>query len=223
MPQPIKIAAQRAMDLFYGNFRSNSDFFDLDDFAAHCGGVLGEYYNEKYEQARAEMRQEKRSEIIALDASILLPQRLKVIKKEGELYADLECPVMSFPYDEQGIGVQDIIAIIPKNGLKFERTTRSALYQLDYVPFCPVVWFYLVGERIGLVNKSTANLTEILVFTVPSVTSDKLMIPDAIVEHVITTAAMTIKQGVQGTVVKKASDQNPNKIIQTEANLPSSK
>jgi len=126
---------------------------------------------------------------------------------------------MSFPFDQQGIGLQEIMALNPKNGIHFERTTFAAKYQLDYIPNSRIIWFYLMGDKIMLINKSTTKLKKIRAFTVPSVNSEKLLVPDGIVEYVITTAAMTIKQGANGTVVKKSSDQNPNKIIQTEADL----
>lgn len=223
MPKPIEIVAQDSMDLFYQNYKSNSDFFELEDFISHCGGVLGAFYQQEYQRVRAEMRSERRDEVAPFDPGILLLQELEVKNEDGRVWADLQHSVMSFPFDEQGMGLQDILALDPRNGLAFERTTATAAFQLEYVPRAPIVWFYMIGDRIHLINKSTAKLKKINALTVPSVYSPKLMIPDGIVEYVVTTAAMTIKQGAQGTVVKKSSDQNPNKILQTEVNLPPSK
>lgn len=225
MPQEIEIVAQDSMDLFYQNYKSNSDFFDIEDFVRHCSGVMAGYYNQMYERARAEMRQERRDEIISFDADILLPQILKIKedKDAGELYADLEFPVMSFPFDEHGVGVQDIYAKHPNNKINFERTTATAKYQLKYVPACPVIWFYKSVNRIRLINKTTTKLMEIVALTVPSVANPKLQVPDAIVEYVVTTAAATIKQAGQAVVVKKSEDENPNKLPQTEINLSSLK
>ncbi len=220
MPTPIDIVAFRAMDLFYQNYKSNSEFWDIDDFVAHCGGVLGSVYQQEYNRERAEARSEKRDEVITFDPNILLIQEIEVKEEGGDIWAELECPVMSFPFDQQGVGLQEIMALAPRNSIHFERTTFAAKYQLDYIPNSRIIWFYLMGDKIMLINKSTTKLKKIRAFTVPSVNSEKLLVPDGIVEYVITTAAMTIKQGAQGTVVKKSSDQNPNKIIQTEADLP---
>jgi hypothetical protein len=223
MPTPIDIVGSRAMDLYYTNYKSNSEFWDLDDFIAHCGGVLGSVYQQEYQRERAEARSEKRDEVITFDPNILLIQELEVKAEDGEMWADLECPVMSFPFDQQGIGLQEIMALGPRNGVHFERTTFAAKYQLDYIPTSRIIWFYLMGDKIILINKTTTRLKKIRVFTVPSVNSEKLLVPDGIVEYVITTAAMTIKQGANGVVVKKSSDQNPNKLIQTEADISSVK
>lgn len=223
MPVPIEIAGQRAMDLYYTNYKSNSEFFDIEDFIAHCGGVLGAVYEQAYEKVKAEMRQEKRDEIVALDAGILILQSLLVKEEDGDFFVDLEIPVMTFPFDNQGIGVQDVFSLKPKNGIHFERTTAAGKYALQYVPNCGVVWFYCEENKVKLINKTNTKLEKIGVLGAPSIDSPRLMIPDGVSEYVITTAAMTIKQGAQGVVVKKASDGNPNKVIQTEADLSSLK
>jgi hypothetical protein len=223
MPENIEIVGSRAMDLFYQNYKSNSEFWDIDDFIAHCGGIVGSIYQQEYQRMRAEMRSEKKDEIIPFDPGILVPQVLEVKEKDGELWANLEFPIMTFPFDEQGVGLQEIISINPRNGVSFERTTSAAKYQLKYVPAGPMVWFYLVSDRIFLINKSTTRLKTLTALTVPAANSPKLMVADGIVEYVITTAAMTIKQAGDKTIVKKAADSNPNKLIQTEADLSSIK
>lgn len=223
MPEVIEIVGQRAMDLYYTNYKSNSEYFDLEDFVAHCGGVLGAAYEQEYQRARAEMRQEKRDEIVALDASILIPEVGEVKEDDQGLYTILGTQPMAFPFDNQGIGVQDVDFVKPKSGIKFERTTAAGKYALDYIPTCMVIWFYVSGNKIRFVNKTNTKFDKIVALIAPSVNSPKLLVPDGIVEYVITTAAMTIKQGASGTIVKKASDSNPNKIIQTEADLSSLK
>lgn len=222
MPEAIDIVAQRAMDVFYQNYKSNSDFFDLEDFVAHCGGVLGAAYLQQYQERRAELRQEKREEIISFDIGILLPQVLEVKKENGQLFAVLKHGVMSFPYDEQGVGIQQLFSL-PNSRVAFERTTSVSQYQLQYVPACNVIFWYQEGERLWFINKSLVIPEKIKALTVPSINDPNLMVPDGMVEYVITTAAMTIKQVGQGVIVKKSDDQNPNKIIQTEANLLSLK
>lgn len=223
MPVPIEIAAQRSMDLFYQNYKSNSEFFDLEDFIAHCGGVLGSVYEQEYQRVKAEMRQEKRDEVVALDAGILIMQHLEVKEVDGELFVEFETPIMTFPFDNQGIGVQDIFSLKPSNRIPFERTTPTGKYALHYIPVCGVIWFYVTEKGVRLINKTNTKLHTIGVLSAPSVDSEKLLVPDGVVEYVITTAAMTIKQAAQGVIVKKASDGNQNKIIQTEADLSSLK
>lgn len=224
MPVEIQIAGQRAMDLYYQNYKSNSEFFDLADFVAHCGYVLGGVYEQEYQRARAEMRQEKKDAIIPLDAGILIMQHLKVNDEYGELFVELEIPVMTFPFDNHGVGVQDIYPLKPNNRIPFERTTATGKYALDYLPVCGVIWFYVASAtKVVLINKTNTKLDTIGVLGAPSVDSPRLLVPDGVVEFVISNAAATIKQAAQGVIVKKAADGNPNKIIQTEADLSSLK
>lgn len=222
MPATIEIAASRALDLYYANYKSNSEFFDEDDFIAHCSGLVASAYQQQYERMRQERRQEKREEIAAFDSGLLIPMKLEVKREDDDLFAVVTDPIMTFSFDEWGSGIQQVYGVNPKSA-KFERTTLTGLYQLDYIPTCGVIWFCKDGNRIRFVNKTTLNLKEVRAMVLPGVGNKKMLVPDDIFEYVITTAAMTIKQGVNGVVVKKSDDGNPNKIIQTEANLPTQK
>lgn len=218
MAVPIDIAASHAMDLYFANYRSPSDFFTEDDFITHCAGIVGNLYTQEYKNKYAEFRQERKDEIAAFDPAILNDQVLRVEKDGGDMFAKLERPVMSFPFDEQGIGLQEVMAVRPLKGVKFERTTVSAQWQLDYVSNCGIVFYYLQGSKIGFINKSVANLTEVKILYVPSIQDPNFLVPDGIYEFVVTTAAATIKEIVKGTVVKQSADGNANKLVQTEIN-----
>lgn len=219
MSVQIDIVSQRSMDLFYQNFKSNSDFFELEDFQAHCAGVVSDIYRQDYLRMKAEMRSEKVDEVVSFDPGILVRVTAEVKYENNEAFAILPESVMSFPYDNQASGIQAVLPISPI-GLRFERTTAAGLYQLDYVPTVPIAWFYQQGERVWFKNKSNSRLAKVAFLIVPGIGSDKMLVSDGIVEFVITNAAATIKQAAAGTVVKKAADQNPNKIIQTEADIP---
>jgi len=212
----IDIAAQSAMDLFYTNYKASSDFYDLSDFRAHCAGIVGNIYQQGYKEQYTEFRQEKKDEVISFDPGTLNEQIVKVERKGSELVACLERPVMSFAFDMQGCGVQDIIPTKPLNGVTLERTTSAAVWQLKYVPYTNIIWWYLQRDKVKFVNKGSCNLHEIQILYVPSISDPNFEIPDGVYEFVVTTAAMTIKQGANGSVVKTSLDGNPNKIMQTE-------
>jgi hypothetical protein len=218
MPVPIDIAAQTSMDLYLKNYRTPSEFFDIDDFSRHVAGVVGNLYMEGYKKDYAELRQERKDEVVSFDPAILNDEFLDVERKDGELFSKLKHGVMSFPYDEQGIGLQDVRAIKPLNGVKFERTTSGAHWQLEYVPNCNIIFFYLERDKVRYVNKSSVNLQQVKILYVPSIHDLAFLVPDSIFEFVVTTAAATIKEIVKGTVVKKSNDLNPDAILQTELN-----
>lgn len=206
------------MDLYYLNYKSPSDYLDLSDFISHCAGIVGNLYLQGYQKDYNEFRQDKKDEVVSFDPAILNDQLLTVERKDGEIFSKLLNPVMSFPYDEQGIGVQDVQAIKPLNGVKFERTTIGALWQLEYVPNCNIVFWCLQRDKIKFVNKSSCNIQEIKVWYVPSIYDPNFLVPDGIYEFIVTTAAATIKEITKGQIVKVSADGNPNKLIQTEIN-----
>lgn len=218
MPVAIDIAAQSSMDLFYAQYKSPSDYFDLADFISHCAGIVGNLYMQGYTKEYGELRQERKDEVVSFDPGILNDQLLTVERKDGELVSKLTHPVMSFPYDEQGVGLQDVKATKPLNGVKFERTTNSAQWQLDYVPNCNIIYYFLQRDKVKFINKSSVNLQEVKIWYVPSIYDPAFLVPDGIFEFVVTTAAATIKEIVKGQIIKKDIDLNPNKIIQTELN-----
>lgn len=214
----IDIVAQTAMDLFYQNFKANSDFFELSDFKLHCAGIVADLYRQDYTRLRAEMRADKIDEVVSFDPSILVRVPAEVKYDGDDAFAILPEPIMSFPYDNQSSGLQAVLPVLPR-GLKFERTTAVGLYQLDYVPTVPIAWFCVEGDRVRFANKSNGRLNKVNFLIVPGIGSDMMMVSDGIAEFVISNAAATIKQAGANVVVKQAADQNPNKILQTEANI----
>jgi len=212
----IQLTAQASLDLFYQNYKSSSDFWTIEDFVIHCAGIVGNIYQQGYKEQYAEFRQEKRDEVISFDPATLNEQIVKVERKGSELVACLEHTVMSFPFDTQGVGLADIIPTRPLNGVILERTTSTALWQLKYVPYTNIIWWYLQRDKVKFINKGSCNLHEVTISYVPSINDPNFEVPDGIVEFVITTAAMTIKQGANAVVVKKSLDGNQNKIMQTE-------
>lgn len=224
MAAPIDMAGQTAMDLYYKQYKSPSDFFDLADFITHTAGVVGNLYMEGYKKQYAELRQDQKDEVVAFDPTILNESILKVEKDEhGDWCSKLEHGVMSFPYDEQGIGVQDVIPIRPLKGVKMERTTLAAHWQLEHVPNCNIVFWYLQRDKVKFLNKSSVQLHEVQIWYVPSIYDPAFLVPDSIFEFVVTTSAATIKEIVKGTTVKQSVDGNANQIPQTEINALSLK
>lgn len=218
MPVPIDIAASHAMDLYFKNYRSPSDFFTSDDFLIHTAGIVGNVYLEGYKKDYAELQQERKDEVVSFDPAILNEEFLKVEREDGELFSKLKHGIMSFPYDEQGCGLQDVRAIKPPKGVKFERTTSGAHWQLEYVPNCNIIFFYLERDKVRFINKSSVNIQEVKILYVPSIHDPAFLVPDSIFEFIVTTSAATIKEIVRGTTVKTSVDQNPNAILQTEMN-----
>lgn len=218
MSVSIQIVGQMAMDQDIRNFRSETDFFTLEDYIFHCGASLGEFYRQEFLNKYAELRQEKKDELVSLDPEILNEAVLKVEKKDGRWFATLPEDVFSFPFERSSSGYQHIEATKPAGACSLERMNIAEKWQFEHYPYTETIFWYPRGRReINFITKGYGNLAEVSVLYAPAI-SDTMLVPDALVKMVITDAVSTMKGLGQGTVVKTVSDLNSNKIIQTEIN-----
>lgn len=207
-----------AMDSYYGDYKPSSAFFDLPDFIRYAATSATDFYNKLYQQQYAQMRADgKKDEVIAFSNDFLLDQILRVEFKDGEYFSTLEKPVMSFVYDESNVGVQNVFPLQPR-GYELERSDIDELWQFQYWPVSNRISWALDGKRILYVNRGKCNLEKVKVIYVPSITGDdpEVELPDGIVYSVISQTVGTMRGLLQNNVLKKASDYNENKTIQSE-------
>jgi hypothetical protein len=141
MAEQLTITAQRCMDLYYQSFKSSSQFFDLDDFVFYTGATITDIFQQEAKQQYAELRAAKQDSVVSFPADWLLEQKLKVQRKNNKTYAVLEQPVMSFSFDNQILGLQDVLPIRPADVI-FERTTQSAEWQNRLTPYTNRIFWY---------------------------------------------------------------------------------
>lgn len=227
MPQQLKYVAQTAMDQFYQSYKGETDFFDLEDFISMCGNTIAGIYLQFYQQEYGMLRQERKDEVISFDAGWLLEQEVEVQKNGIGLYAKLDKPVMTFPYDRSSIGLQNIFIVEPASQDEVERTSLAALWQLKYIPKTNRIFFYsdtggnaacLTISKIGIVNKGNCNIKKIRVLYVPSMTDGDAIVADGVIGDAITKTVLAMKQMAAENIIDKTADQNDNKIMQTEIN-----
>jgi hypothetical protein len=216
MPRPLPIIAQKTMDVYYGSYKSSSQFFDLNDFISHCGTTLADIYQKEFKQKYAELRSEKSEDVVSFPADWLLEQKIKVQRKDNETFAELDKPVMAFTYDNQVVGVQEVLPLKPSDA-KLERTTTTALWQKSHLPYTNRIFWYVQSTKIKFFNKGGCNINEINVLYIPSISND-MLVPDGVEKLVVDTTVATMRELVQGTVVKKTIDGNQNAILETEVN-----
>lgn len=219
MPQLLKYVGQLAMDSYFQNYKGETDFWELEDFVRMCGNVISSMYYDFYKQQYGILRQDKKDEVVEFDAGWLLEQDADV--KDGG--AILPYPVMVFPYDQSSTGIQNVFS--GSNFDQLERTSISALYQLNYVPKCNRAFWYsdvsitdgvLVNSRIGIKNLSDVQIKKIRVQYIPSMDNENALVPDGIIGDAISKTVLTLKQMATGEVVDKTNDSNANKVLQTE-------
>lgn len=224
MPQQLKYVAQLAMDNFYQAYKGETDFWELDDFITMCGNAIAATYLTFYQQQYAGLRQEKKEEVVSFDAGWLMEQDVDVKAEGRQFFAMLDSPVMTFPYDQNSIGIQNVFVIDPYIEDECERTSYSSLWHLKYLPKTNKVFFYsavsgidcnLVG-KIGIVNKGDCNVKKIKVLYVPLMNDGESVVPDGIIADAISKTVLLMKQMAADNVIDETADLNQNKVLQTE-------
>jgi hypothetical protein len=221
MAETLPIVAQKTMDLYYASYKSSSQFFDLDDFIFYTGTTIADIYQQEAKAQYSELRALKTESVVSFPADWLVEQRLKVQRKDNETFVILEKPIMGFSFDNQILGLQDVIPIKPKDVI-LERTTQSATWQNRLMPFTNRIFWYGMKDKILFFKKGGCNISEVSVLYVPAIGND-MLVPEGIEKTAIDQTVATMKQLIQGTVVKKATDGNQNMVMEGEINKMSLK
>jgi hypothetical protein len=206
--------AQRMMHLFYQDYKSNDDFFDLEDFIPFAGAAYGTILQDMFDKKRAEMRNEGENGYVDLPGEWLIEQEIK-LEKAVMSFTLPERP-MSFLRDENSIGIQHIEA---GNGCgRFHRARISEKWKAAHFPPTKDVWYYLVGDRVRFLNNPVCQPEAVTIFYVPNVNSKNLNLSDAALSAVWDMGITLMKKSKEGVIVDKTNDGNPNKTIETEVN-----
>lgn len=215
----IEIVAQYAMDRYYGEYKASSQFLDIDDFISGCGFAFGTVMQKMYQLQYAELRADQNDSIVSFDPLILNEQILEV-KKEGNSYtAKFTDDIMSFGFSDQSVGVQQVTVVEPSNsfGEELERFSKQASWQMKYVPFVNKLFFMPSKEGITIIKKGFCNVSKVAVSYVPSSVNKDYVVPDGMVDEIIS-ECITIIREAKLPVVKKTNDQNQNMVMETEMN-----
>src|SRR5678809_1502902 len=144
----IQDVAQLASDLYYTNYKSDNDYYSLDDFVVFCAFTAGEFYSTEFRNQLAEKRQVSDDSVVSFSAAVLDKMDLDVKRNDdGDNFAEYTNPVFSFVYDSQMSGIQNVEALGKNRDCRLERTTRDSSWNLDYVPK-GVAWY--LPEREGI-------------------------------------------------------------------------
>lgn len=224
MPQQLRYVAQQAMDNFYQQYKGEDDWYDLDDFILNCGNTIAAIYLSYYQQNYAMNRQDRNGEGISFDAGWLLEQEAEVTKEGKVLFANLSNSVMTFPYDNNATGIQNVFITDPFSYDELERTTLSAIWQLQYTPKVNRIFFFsdvaATGcesiSRLGFVNKGNCNIKKIRVLYVPVMNDGYSNVADGVISDAVIKTVLAMKQMASGVVVDETENQNSNKVLQTE-------
>lgn len=213
MPRLLKYIAQSCSDAWYQDYKSDFQFFTLDDFINNCGNTIAGIYQRFYDQQYAMLRQERKDEVVTFDVGMLSEQILKVTNVNGILSADILQPIMTFMSDQSSTGIQ--LVYDDKNRQQIERTTFSEAWQLEYAPKVNKIFFYPQVNKLSFINKGDCTIQEVRVLYVPAM-FDEAVVADTVADEAIQKTILEMKQLADKNVVKKSLDNNENAILQSE-------
>lgn len=218
MAKQLSYIAQQALDLYYVTYKSDFQFYDLDDFILYTGNAITAIYQKYYEAAYKELKGDRKDEIVTFDTGMLSEQELEVTSDCNDvLSATLTQPFMVFMWDQQNTGVQSVVITEPYGSADVERTSQTAKWHLKYNPKTNTVWYYPESDKIFFINKGSCNIKKVKVFYIPEMYPEAL-IADGIVQDAIANTVTLVRQLTDKTVVKKTLDNNENKLLETELN-----
>lgn len=220
MPKQLKYVAQTVLDFFYANYKADSDFFDIDDAIEYTGNVISGIYQTFYQEKYNELLKEKKEEVVTFDFGMLSEQFLDV-KDEGNgtLASKFTFPIMSFAYDKQVVGIQDVFVIEPKeSNYEVERTDLSNIWSLRYMPLTNRAFFYGDMDNLKIIKKGTNNISKVRVLYIPTMFPEA-NVPDGVIEIAIEKTVQVMRAMIDKRVIKKGLDNNQNELLQTEIDI----
>ena len=142
-------------------------------------------------------------------------QVLEVKIVDGEMTAKLEQPFMSFPYDNQSSGIQQVFPTRRKDGQNLERSNLNEIWQYKFLPITDRIYWYVDCDGIKFFVNSIVPLNKVRVLYVPLVNKD-MRVPSGLIDFVTTNTVGKMRSIAQGKVIKKSLDLNQNEILETE-------
>ena len=219
MAQKLGDLAQNFMDLYYQQYKSDEDFFELYHFKYVAYVVFCKVLQEEYEKSyKLALGEEGRGEA-QLNPDWYVTQEFEVMMSEiGDRQINFSTPPFQFRFDKQSSGIQNIFPFNKKCG-EFIRTTVDEVWKIRNAPKTSVIWWHVLGNSIMLYNIN-CGLKKVRLSYIPSLVGldDDAPISEAVQEDILRRGLELMFAARNGNVIDTSSLQTPNKVIETEIN-----
>lgn len=215
MATPLKIVGQHVIDLFYQDYKSTSQFWDVEDGAYFAGVAYGDLLGQEYMLEYKNMQAIREEGIVQFSHDWLLTEDLKLQKGDDGPYVELSALPMSFPYDKQDVGIQNIFVTGTKFNGEIVRSSIASFWQDKYLPNTTTVFWALLKNKIYFRSTQAAAPAAVKVVYVPEV-DENLLIPNSRENMVVQMAVQLMLKAKEGNLVKETNDQNKNVAPVTE-------
>lgn len=224
----IGLVAQRAMDLYYGQYKTDEDYFGLDDFISQVKSEYANIITNEYNNDKLLNKQLHGFSFVTIPNDLLKSVDIEVKNDGGQRYADLPAPVFIFPYDSMNSGVQYVLPLINKgdsdivssNHGAFVKVSVNDRWQLELITHGTRNYYSIEYQRIVFDKLYLKELKKIRVVYVPEVSSlkDDDQISDGRVSMVENAVLQKMLAAKNGAIVDMSNDSNTNKVVETEIN-----
>lgn len=220
----LRMVGQMAADLYYQNYKSDDQFFDLE----HFNFLLAAEY---VKLIKAEATQNKRQNKIDTGFSYieispywLKTEKVSVTEVDGKKISTLTEPVFQFDYDAMGSGIQEVYTVNNNTHTvntpcgEVQRVSRNDRWIACAMPPNAKLFYFVSGNKtIEFVNVH-CNLKEVEVTYVPGVEciGDDFEIHQDKVHDIIRSVLNTMFGAKNGNIVDMSDDSNPNTTPATE-------
>lgn len=209
--------AQNTMDLYYQQYKSDEDFFQFYHFQYLNSVVYGKILQEEYEKSYKLSLAERGIGEATMNPEWYVPAELDVVpSEEGDREVVLPSCPFTFRFDRSSTGIQNISQLAGRCG-EFIRISAEETWKLKSAPNTDIIWWYPLGNKI-IFPKIHCGLKKVRVLYIPSLKEldDNCAIPDSMAHDIIAGTLNLMFIARSGGVVDMTSNQNPNKVMETE-------
>lgn len=208
--------AQNAMDLYFQQYRSDEEFFQEYHFKYLCGIAYAKLLQEEYEKSYNKNLAEHGLGEAQLNPDWFISIETDVKASDiGDREIVLKQKPFTFRYDKQSSGIQGLFPLNGKCG-DFIRITIDEIWKLKRPPATNITWWYPVANKI-LLSKTKCGLNKVRIVYIPAIgENDDEIVPQQLEEDIIKKVLELMFAARQGVVIDKTSNQNTNKVIESE-------
>jgi len=222
----LDLVAQMVMDSFYQEFSKDSDFFQLEDFTRYTYAAYSSLLQDDFDKSIKKNYQLRGEATPELNDEWFTVKKFPVEHSTSSDFIKIG-PFFSFENDSDFTSIKGIFVDGEVCGCHgFHKIKYTAVQTLKYLPKSDKSFYYYpLADKIHLVN-GKCSLKEVNLIYIPMLNDDNselIKVPETLVSDIIMNTLKLMRESKDNTVIDMTSNQNPNKVIQTEIQDPSVK
>ena len=207
----IREIADRVQNIYFQDYKSSAEFFELSDFVFFVGSSYAEMLAAEFDKARAEAG----NDVVEFAGDLVSVKEIETKKDSRGFYAELPESIMSFPYDARNSGIQNILPAREK-AFEYIRSTTSQAWMDNLMPATNKVFWSLMGNRIDLFSNLRTPPEYSTIIYVPAI-SNTVIIADGRVNTIIKSTISMLRESAKNFIIKENNDGNLNKTERSES------